>query len=63
MFLLSDYIVNLISPIPDYLYELCGWTLIGFVPMGGLLVFGLPLKSCFVRAATETVPIADGLMN
>lgn len=50
--LLSDYIVNLISPIPDYLYELCGWTLIGFVPMGGLLVW-LTLKKLFCKSGNR----------
>ena len=37
--ILSEHLVDSIRPVAGYLYELCGWTLVGFVPMGALLLW------------------------
>jgi hypothetical protein len=36
---LSEWVVDQCEPAIGYLYELCGWTLVGFVPMSGLLLW------------------------
>lgn len=36
---LSEWVIDQCKPAIGYLYELCGWTLVGFVPMIGLLVW------------------------
>ena len=36
---LSEWVVDQCEPAIGYLYELCGWTLVGFVPMTGLLLW------------------------
>ena len=46
--ILIEELVGLVNPMFHSLYEMAGWTLIGFIPMGLVLLF------CTVRKLTST---------